>query len=130
MKNSVKNMIEWTYPNFTSNYKSPEYISERAILTLTNQVIGHPNGLIVETIPGVDFTYYSVDKAEDFGGTTEEMSFAFPPEYLNSINIPGLPPHELKLKDGVAVMLTRNLNQYWPLQWHHDDGYSMFEAIC
>ncbi|XP_074324273.1 uncharacterized protein LOC141661188 [Apium graveolens] len=58
-----------------------------------------------------EFTYYSVDKAEDFGGTATELSFAFPPEYLNSINVPGLPPHNLKLKEGVAVMLMRNLNQ-------------------
>ncbi|XP_074327393.1 uncharacterized protein LOC141665311 [Apium graveolens] len=54
-----------------------------------------------------EFTYYSVDKAEDFGGTTTELSFAFPPEYLNSINVSGLPPYKLKLKEGVTVMLMR-----------------------
>ncbi|XP_074352254.1 uncharacterized protein LOC141691410 [Apium graveolens] len=111
MKNSVENMIHWTYPNFFSNYKCPRYISERAILTPTNQVVGHLNSLIVETIQGAESRYFSIDKAEDFGGSTEEMSFAFPPEYLNAINILELPVHELKLKEGVAVMLMRNLNQ-------------------
>ncbi|KAK1371084.1 ATP-dependent DNA helicase [Heracleum sosnowskyi] len=109
--NSVENMIEWTYPNFMDNYKCPKYLSERAILTPTNQIVGHLNGVIVDTIPGEIFTYFSVDKAEDFGGTSSDLNFAFPPEYLNSINIPGIPPHELKLKVGVAVMLMRNLNQ-------------------
>ncbi|XP_074361406.1 ATP-dependent DNA helicase PIF1-like [Apium graveolens] len=110
-KNYVQNMIQWTYPDFISMYKSPIYLSERAILTPTNHVVGHLNSVIVDTIPGDESTYYSVDRAEDFGGTASELSFAFPPEYLNSINIPGLPPHELKLKQGVAFMLMRNLNQ-------------------
>ncbi|KAL8154528.1 hypothetical protein AgCh_000044 [Apium graveolens] len=111
LKNSVENMIKWTYPEFLSQYKSAPYLSERAILTPTNQIVSHLNSVIVDTIPGPEFTYYSVDRAEDFGGTPSELSFAFPPEYLNSINIPGLPPHELKLKEGVTVMLMRNLNQ-------------------
>ncbi|XP_074327997.1 uncharacterized protein LOC141665909 [Apium graveolens] len=32
-------------------------------------------------------------------------------EYLNSINMPCIPKHELKLKIGVVVMLMRNINQ-------------------
>ncbi|XP_074376905.1 uncharacterized protein LOC141718425 [Apium graveolens] len=111
LKNTVDNMIKWTYPNFLEQYKSQVYLSERAILTPTNQIVTHLNSVIVDIIPGAEFTYYSVDKAEDFGGTTTELSFIFPPEYLNSINVPGLPPHKLKLKEGVAVMLMCNLNQ-------------------
>ncbi|XP_074336028.1 uncharacterized protein LOC141673193 [Apium graveolens] len=111
IKNSVENMIQWTYPNFLSQYRSPNYLSERAILTPTNQVVGHLNSVIVDTIPGDLFTYYSIDRAGDFGGTTTKLSFAFPPEYLNSISIPGLPPHDPKLKEGVSVMLMHNLNQ-------------------
>ncbi|XP_074347220.1 uncharacterized protein LOC141686057 [Apium graveolens] len=104
-------MIKWTYPEFLSQYKSAPYLSERVILTPTNKIVSHLNSVIVDTIPGSEFTYYSVDRAEDFGDTPSKLSFAFPPEYLNSINIPGLPPHELKLKEPVAVMLMRNLNQ-------------------
>ncbi|KAK1392203.1 hypothetical protein POM88_011259 [Heracleum sosnowskyi] len=47
--NSVDNMIEWTYPNFMDNYKCPKYLSERAILTLTNQTVGHLNGSTVHS---------------------------------------------------------------------------------
>nr|XP_017255632.1 PREDICTED: uncharacterized protein LOC108225307 [Daucus carota subsp. sativus] len=110
-ENSVKNMIEWTYPSFTTNFQNPAYLSERAILTPTNVTVAHLNSNIVETIPGDQASYYSVDRAEDFGGSDSDLSFAFPPEYINSYNIPGLPHHELKLKVGVAVMLMRNLNQ-------------------
>ncbi|KAK1374952.1 hypothetical protein POM88_031145 [Heracleum sosnowskyi] len=69
LKNSVENMIQWTYPDLLLNYKSPKYLSERSILTPTNQIVSHLNSLIVEMIPCSEFTYYSVDKAEDFGGT-------------------------------------------------------------
>lgn len=67
--------------------------------------------LLLKKIPGELVSYFSVDSAEDFGGTDDDMHSAFPIEYLNSINIPGLPLHELKLKVGVVVMLMRNSNQ-------------------
>lgn len=35
----------------------------------------------------------------------------FPSEWLNSLDIPGLPPHVLNLKIGAIVMLLRNMNR-------------------
>ncbi|XP_017250901.2 uncharacterized protein LOC108221541 [Daucus carota subsp. sativus] len=109
--NSVENMIRSIYPDFVHNSMNPEYLSERAILTPTNQTVGHLNSLIVDMIPGEAVTYYSVDSAEDFGGTDADLHCAFPIEYLNSLSVPGMPAHDLKLKVGVVVMLMRNLNQ-------------------
>lgn len=109
--NTVDEMIDNTFPDFLDNYKNIDYLSERAILTPTNQTVGHVNTLIVEKIPGDMSSYFSVDTAEDFPGTERDQMQSFPPEYMNSINIPGLPLHELKLKVGVVVMLMRNLNQ-------------------
>ncbi|KAK1385861.1 hypothetical protein POM88_023596 [Heracleum sosnowskyi] len=37
--NSVDEMIHSTFPNLLENYKNPEYLSERAILTPTNQTV-------------------------------------------------------------------------------------------
>ena len=31
-------------------------------------------------------------------------------EYLNTVNVPGTPPHYLKLKIGALVMFIRNIN--------------------
>ncbi|XP_074323536.1 uncharacterized protein LOC141660450 [Apium graveolens] len=87
------------------------YLSERAILTSTNQTVGHLNSLIVDKLPGESVSYFSVDAAEEFGGTDEDLNEAFPIEYLNSLNVAGMPPHDLKLKVGAVVMLMRNLNQ-------------------
>ncbi|KAL8100518.1 hypothetical protein AgCh_032684 [Apium graveolens] len=99
------------HPDFTENYQNADYLSERAILSPTNQTVGNLNSAIVDRIPGEMFSYFSVDTAEDFPGSQTDQMQSFPPEYLNSINIPGLALHELKLKVGVVVMLTRNLNQ-------------------
>ncbi|XP_074337348.1 uncharacterized protein LOC141674540 [Apium graveolens] len=48
---------------------------------------------------------------KEFGGIDEDLNEAFPVEYLNSLNVDGMPPHDLKLKVGAVVMLIRNLNQ-------------------
>ena len=104
-------MINTTFPDLGSRYKDPKYLSERAILTPMNCTVSHVNSLIVDQIPGESVSYFSVDHGEDFPGTVSELQHSFPPEYLNSMNVPGLPSHELKLKEGVVVMLMRNLNQ-------------------
>ena len=109
--NSIDKMVESTFPNFIANCRDPSYLSERAILTPTNQTVSHLNTVIVDKLPGESVSYYSVDSAEEFGGSDDDLKSAFPLEYLNSLFVPGMPPHELKLKVGVVVMLMRNLNQ-------------------
>ena len=54
---------------------------------------------------GEVFTSYSADKVVDEGDTE-----TYATEYLNTINLPNLPPHELKLKIGAPVILLRNLS--------------------
>ncbi|XP_074353358.1 uncharacterized protein LOC141692425 [Apium graveolens] len=84
-ENTVDNMIRSTYPNFAHK--------------------GH------NKLPGEYVSYFSVDAVEEFGGTDEDLNEAFPIEYLNSLNVAGMPPHDLKLKVGAVVMLMRKLNQ-------------------
>lgn len=52
-------------------------------------------------------TYLSCDSIED---QNEEDNNNYPAEFLNGLNPSGMPPHCLKLKIGVIVMLLRNLN--------------------
>ncbi|XP_074377294.1 uncharacterized protein LOC141718812 [Apium graveolens] len=111
IENTVDNMMNSTYPKFQHICQDPKYLSERAILQPTNQKVAHLNSLIFEKLPGESVSYFSVDSAEDFGGTEADLNSAFPIKYLNSINIPGIPTHELSLKVGAVVMLIRNLNQ-------------------
>ena len=50
--------------------------------------------------------FKSIDEIAD-DGTDQHMHY--PIEYLNSLNPPGVPPHDLHLKEGAIVMLLRNL---------------------
>ncbi|XP_074362500.1 ATP-dependent DNA helicase RRM3-like [Apium graveolens] len=110
-ENTVDNMICSTYPNFSHEGHITQYLSERAILIPTNQTVGHLNSLIVDKLPRVSVSYFCVDATEEFGGTDGDLNEAFPIEYLNSLNVAGMPPHDLKLKVGAVVMLMYNLNQ-------------------
>ena len=56
--------------------------------------------------PGEYKSYKSHDSVKD----KQEGGIEFTPEFLNSIEIADLPPHELKLKINTIIMLMRNLN--------------------
>ena len=64
------------------------------------------NHVIIEKLPGQLKTYYSSDSFVD----QDKEGLQLSPEYLNSIETPDLPPHELKLKLNTIVMILRNLN--------------------
>ena len=51
------------------------------------------------------FTVYSANKVVD-----ERDAETYATEYLNTVNLSNLPPHELKLKIGAPVILLRNLS--------------------
>lgn len=57
---------------------------------------------------GTTSTYSSVDVALDAGGP----DYSFPTEYLNTINLSGMPNHDLTLKVGCPIILLRTLNSF------------------
>ncbi|XP_074377599.1 uncharacterized protein LOC141719115 [Apium graveolens] len=69
------------------------------------------NNSILGKIPGTLHTYLSQDSIDDAGDEDNDFISAFPVEYLNSLDMPCIPKHELNIKVGVVVMLMRNLNQ-------------------
>ena len=42
--------------------------------------------------------------------STDEFNQEFQSEFINTLNLPGMPPHKLVLKKGMPVMLLRNLD--------------------
>ena len=54
--------------------------------------------------PGMSFKYRSADTIAE-----ENLSQTYPTEFLNSLSLSGLPPHEMELKIGSPVMLLHNL---------------------
>lgn len=111
-KSSVKSIINEIYPNLLDNMASEDYLRQRAILTPTNAIVDDINSHMLDLIPGNVMTYLSQDSIDDiYGDSEDDYESSFPVEYLNSINMPCLPKHELKLKVESVVMLMRNLNQ-------------------
>ncbi|WOH11485.1 hypothetical protein DCAR_0830972 [Daucus carota subsp. sativus] len=107
----IQDLIDVVYPDFDKNIGSPKYFSSRAILTPTNAVVDDINYAILDKLPGQTHTFYSQDSLEDQGVDDNDFDESFPIEYLNSLNMPCIPKHELKIKIGTPVMLMRNLNQ-------------------
>ncbi|XP_074352042.1 uncharacterized protein LOC141691202 [Apium graveolens] len=107
----IKHIVDKIYPNISKNIVDPDYLKERSILTPTNAIVNDINSYILDLIPGTTHTYLSQDSLCDNSGHDNDFGYAFPVEYLNSINMPCLPRHDLKIKVGCVIMLMRNLNQ-------------------
>ncbi|GBP32315.1 hypothetical protein EVAR_86148_1 [Eumeta japonica] len=102
---STGNLIDEVFGNclVSENYDG---MKDRAILAPLNKDVDKINNDIVAKLPGENKIYYSNDSVKD----QHEGALEFTTEFLNSVNISDLPPHELKLKKKSLIMLLRNLN--------------------
>lgn len=98
-------LIMKVFPNIAQNYVDHDWLSARAILAAKNKDVDHLNFVIQNDISGELHSYKSVDSVMDENEVTN-----YPTEFLNSLDVPGLPPHFLKLKVGSIIILLRNLN--------------------
>lgn len=99
-------LIEKVFPNINTNYENYNWLSERAILAAKNKDVDDLNFVIQNQIAGLLHSFKSIDSV-----TNEDEATNYPPEFLNSLDVPGLPPHHLQLKVGSVVIMLRNLNQ-------------------
>ena len=108
---SLDNLKTSIFPNISQQYNSwpafdDQWYSGRAILAPKNKIVEEINANLLQQIPtGDGYVYKSIDTV-----TNINESIQYPPEYLNAIDCPGLPPHKLHLKPGVPIMLLRNLD--------------------
>ncbi|XP_054091728.1 uncharacterized protein LOC128923495 [Zeugodacus cucurbitae] len=103
---SKDELINNVFPNIISNYKNNEWLSERAILAAKNKDVDDLNYIIQNKIIGTMHSFKSIDCV-----TNEDEATNYPIEFLNSLDVPGLPPHNLRLKVGSVVIMLRNINQ-------------------
>lgn len=82
-------------------------LSKTAILAPKNEHCDEINKKVLDLLPGNARSYTSVNTL-----ISEEKNevLQFPTEFLNSLEMSGLSPHTLTLKEGTIVMLLRNLN--------------------
>jgi ATP-dependent DNA helicase PIF1 len=106
---TMEGLIAEIFPDFGANCTDHEYIAERVILAPTNHQVDRINNVIASAVPAPgpldQRVYSSVDRLE------EDMPdpALFPVEFLNSLSVNGMAPHELHLKKGMVVMVLRNL---------------------
>ncbi|POW03398.1 hypothetical protein PSTT_11101 [Puccinia striiformis] len=113
---AVSNMlITSVYPNIhlpsdnTTTEQSIDFFSSRLILAPLNQDVNHVNDVCTQRFPGHTFTSDSIDAMEkDIDGV--EADDALSEEVLKTLVVPGLPRSSLKLKNGMPIMLLRNLD--------------------
>lgn len=61
-------------------------------------------------VPGEEKVYLSYDSPDERNVHGDAMDDVHTPKFLNTIVASGLPNHKLRLKEGVPVMLLRNLD--------------------
>ncbi|KAF7814060.1 uncharacterized protein G2W53_028029 [Senna tora] len=100
----LNNLIDRVFPDLSRHMNDSSYMVERAILTLTNEEVDRLNDRIIAKYPGEDHILYSFDSVDD------DPRNLYQQEFLNSISPSGMPPHVLRLKKGVPIMLLRNID--------------------
>jgi len=84
------------------------YFSKRAILSALNADVDELNDVCISKLPGMPNTFLSVDAAINESGHRDH---SVPTEYLNTINLSGLPRHSITIKIGCPIILLRNLDR-------------------
>nr|XP_043611506.1 uncharacterized protein LOC122583138 [Erigeron canadensis] len=107
----IKSIIDTIYPELNRNLATPSYFQQRAILAPTHDVVDVINDKMMDLINEEEKVYLSYDKIPESDLAQDINKDLYSPDFLNAINVGGLPKHKLTLKKDVPVMLLRNIDQ-------------------
>jgi hypothetical protein len=116
---SLEELIRWVYPEFMDDrfqYSDEPAIYEKAILCPKNDQVDEVNNMVITLYrPEEEVTILSsadsaTPAANQASRSSDFDSQNVTPQFLNSLQLPNIPPHELKLKSGTPLLLLRNLN--------------------
>jgi hypothetical protein len=88
---SKEELIQRVFPDIAQQFKSHNWLSKQAILAAKNKDVDHLNATIQNFLPGQLFSFKSVDTV-----INQDDVVNYPTEFLNSLELPGLPPHNLQ----------------------------------
>ncbi|GJS99252.1 DNA helicase [Tanacetum coccineum] len=106
----LSNLISFIYDTDTLQHPSARELQQKAIVCTKNDTADMINSQILKMVDGESTIYKSSDKAIPLGNDRGAVELLYPMEYLNTLQFPGFPPHELELKVGIPIMLLRNVN--------------------
>lgn len=110
-ENNLERILDEIYENFDENMDNRQYLKDRVVIAPTNEVVDKLNLAMLQKMKGDERSYLSFDSVCRTNTDCHDGELLYPPEYLNSLDFNGIPPHELKLKVGAPIILLRNLNQ-------------------
>ena len=103
---TVANLIDAVYGLLPTMWDNQSWLSQRAILTPKNVDVDIINDIITERF-NPNAPTKELLSADSVG--PEDDPLMYPSEFLNSLTVSGMPPHKLRLKLGMIVMLLRNM---------------------
>jgi hypothetical protein len=101
---TLDDLIEYVYPNLSTQAGDMDYFNGRAIVTAKNKTVDSLNAHLIDRMNGELHQLLSADSVD------ADHTHYVPQEYLNTLVPSGLPPHRLPLKVGMPIMLLRNLD--------------------
>ncbi|GFU79470.1 ATP-dependent DNA helicase [Trichonephila clavipes] len=102
---SEDELIDPVFPNMQQHIFDEKWLCERTILAPKNETAAKINKKLLDEIASETSVYNSIDTVMSSDDTT-----SYPVEFLNSLDLSGVPSHKLELKVGVPVLLMRNLD--------------------
>ncbi|XP_023634290.1 uncharacterized protein LOC17874552 [Capsella rubella] len=105
----IQAIVKEIYGNSFAKEKDPKFFRRRAILSPRNEDVDKINQYMLSQLPGEERRYFSSDSIET-SDTSVFDDMVYSQEFLNSINVSGLPKHELTLKKEAPIMLLRNID--------------------
>ncbi|XP_042896869.1 uncharacterized protein [Parasteatoda tepidariorum] len=98
-------LIKSIFLDLPHDYTNHAWLCERAISAARNLDVDAINFKVQQSLPGSEITFKSIDTVVDPDEVVD-----YPAEFLNSLDLPAMPPHNLRLKIGSPIILLRNLN--------------------
>ena len=102
----AKQLTDFCQEIFSEINNGLDQIDGKAILCPTNAEVSEVNRIVLGMLDGDIIEYLSNDSVID-----EKTSHQYPIEFLNSIELPSMPPHCLHIKKNAIIMLLVNLDQ-------------------
>ena len=97
--------IQHVYGNINEHLNDSAYMMSNIIICPHNRNVKKLNDKIIESMSTMEYLSYSSD-------TSTDQSVEIGEEVLNTLEIPGLPSHVLRLKEKMPVMLMRNISKH------------------
>ena len=100
-------LLAWVYGGYESVAPADwsRFYEKRAVVTPTNAAASELNDTMMQGLPEDGGC---MSRSSDYIVADEGEVDHYTPEFLNSLEPSGMPPHELKVKEGALMMVLRN----------------------